>query len=151
MRHALNSSIRMGLWMRHVLFILGSVPLLTFLSFPLLQYVSSESAQDETGLCGAPGLEGFLDSTICCEFQRADSELLLMQWSRKGMDLKTGDGQPRNGSAALEQGPGSTSGCAVTLSLSSLRCQHSSYQRNPTWGYVKGTRELTGKDDLRSD
>lgn len=38
-----------------------------------------ESAQDETGLCGAPGLEGFLDSSVCCEFQRADSELLLVQ------------------------------------------------------------------------
>lgn len=28
------------------------------------------------------------------------------------MDLKTGDGQPRNSSAGLEQGPGSTSGAS---------------------------------------
>ena len=31
------------------------------------------------------------------------------------MDLKTGDGQPRNGSAALDHGPGSTSGCGNSV------------------------------------
>ena len=39
----------------------------------------------------------------------------------------------------------------IITSLSSLRCQHSSYQRKTTWGYIKGTREAHQEDYLRPD
>ena len=36
-------------------------------------------------------------------------------------------------------------GIHITNSLSSLRCQHSSYQRKTTWGYIKGTRDRSSR------
>ena len=42
-------------------------------------------------------------------------------------------------------------GIHIPMSLSSLRCQHSSYQRKIIWGYMKGTREAHQEDHLRPE
>ena len=42
-------------------------------------------------------------------------------------------------------------GIYITISLNSLRSQHSSYQRKTTWGYNKGTRKAHQEDYLRPD